>query len=239
MLKQVVLALCMTAIILATTVACQSHRTDLQQTMNDAKVLTMPPELVLGKSVKGEPIGVRVFGNSEPTIFIMGGIHGDETTSVDLTTNLITTLEQNPEYVSGKRVAILRVANPDGYAANKRVNAHGVDCNRNFPASNFKSSRRYGNESGSEPETRAIIAALDQLQPALIISIHSIDKGRECNNYDGPAQEVAKLMSEYNKYPVAANIGYPTPGSMGTYCGIDRKMPMITLELPRGVSGEE
>lgn len=242
----------MTAIILATTVACQSHRLELprgelhrteeatiQQTMDDAKVLTMPPELVLGKSVKGKPIGVRVFGNSVSTIFIMGGIHGDETTSVDLTTNLITTLEQNPAYISGKRVAILRVANPDGYAAKNRVNANGVDLNRNFPASNFKQTRRYGKESASEPETRAIIAALDQLQPSLIISIHSIDKGRECNNFDGPAEEIARRMSEHNKYPVAPTIGYPTPGSMGTYCGIDRKIPMITLELPRGVSGEE
>jgi protein MpaA len=46
-------------------------------------------------------------------------------------------------------------------------------------------------------------------------------------------------MSGYNKYPPEPTIGYPTPGSMGTYCGIDRKIPMITLELPRDASGEE
>ena len=196
-------------------------------------------ETLLGKSVKGAPISLTLFGDGAPTIFILGGIHGDETTSVDLTTNLIALLQQHPEYAEGKRVAILRVANPDGYAAKRRVNAHGVDLNRNFPASNYKNSRRYGKESASEPETRALLAALDQLEPSLIISIHSIDKGRECNNYDGPAEEIAKRMSEHNKYPVAPAIGYPTPGSMGTYCGIDRKIPMITLELPRGVSGEE
>ena len=107
---------------------------------------------------------------------------------------------------------------------------HGVDLNRNFPASNYKNSRRYGKESASEPETQAILRALDQLQPALIISIHSIDGGRECDNYDGPGEAMATVMSGYNKYPVEPTIGYPTPGSMGTYCGIDRKIPMITLE---------
>ena len=182
---------------------------------------------------------MQIFGDGSPTIFILGGIHGDETTSVDLTTNLMALLQEHPEYCEGKRIAILRVANPDGYGAKRRVNAHGVDLNRNFPASNYKNSRRYGKESASEPEARALLAALDQLEPALIISIHSIDKGRECNNYDGPAEQVAKRMSEHNHYPVAPTIGYPTPGSMGTYCGIDRKIPMITLELPRGVSGEE
>ena len=182
---------------------------------------------------------MRIFGNGSPTVFIMGGIHGDETTSVDLTTNLIAVLQQNPAYLCGKRVAILRVANPDGYAFKRRLNAHTVDVNRNFPATNFTHSRWYGKEPASEPETRAILAALDQLQPSLIISIHSIDGGRECNNFDGPAEEVAKVMSEYNKYRVASTIGYPTPGSMGTYCGIDRNIPMITLELPRSASGEE
>ena len=156
-----------------------------------------------------------------------------------MTTNLIAVLENHPENYAGKRVAILRVANPDGYAAKRRVNAHGVDLNRNFPASNFKNSRCYGKESASEPETQAILAALDQMQPSLIISIHSIDGGRECNNYDGPGEAMATVMSEYNKYPVEPTIGYPTPGSMGTYCGIDRKIPMITLELPRAASGEE
>jgi predicted deacylase len=86
---------------------------------------------------------MQIFGDGAPTIFIMGGIHGDETTSVDLTTNLIALLQEHSEFVQGKRVAILRVANPDGYASKKRVNAHGVDSNRNVPASNYKNSRRY------------------------------------------------------------------------------------------------
>ena len=59
------------------------------------------------------------------------------------------------------------------------------------------------------------------------------------NNYDGPAQPIAQLMSRYNGYPVTATIGYPTPGSLGSYAGIDRHIPMITLELPRSLPADK
>ncbi len=195
-------------------------------------VAIQPTVIPLGQSVKGAPITMQVFGSAGPTIFFMAGIHGNEEQSVQLADQMIAWITQHPDQIAGKRVAILRVANPDGYAANRRVNANGVDLNRNFPAKNYEASRRYGNDAASQPETRAIIAALDQLQPQLIISVHSIDGGRQCNNYDGPAQQVAELMSKSNHYPAEATIGYPTPGSMGSFAGIDRKIPMITLELP-------
>src|SRR6476660_8430540 len=40
----------------------------------------------IGRSVKGTPMMLRTFGSGPSTVFIMGRIHGDETTSVDLTT---------------------------------------------------------------------------------------------------------------------------------------------------------
>jgi protein MpaA len=60
-----------------------------------------------------------------------------------------------------------------------------------------------------------------------------------CNNYDGPAQHIAELMSRYNGYAAKSNIGYPTPGSLGSWAGIDRQIPMITLELPRSLPGNK
>src|SRR5205085_5664810 len=96
----------------------------------------------------------------------------------------------------------------------------------------------FGQQATSEPETRAIISAIDVTHPRLIISIHSIDDGRECDNYDGPAADIARVMSRYNGYRVTGTMGYPTPGSLGSYAGIDQQIPIITLELPRKQSGE-
>ena len=36
--------------------------------------------------------------------------------------------------LAGKQVVLVPATNPDGLAANQRVNAHGVDVNRNFDA---------------------------------------------------------------------------------------------------------
>jgi protein MpaA len=202
--------------------------------------------ILLGSSVQGRPINMQVFGQPLGTpVLIMGAIHGDETTSADLTKNLVQLLGTHSDLTAGKRVAVITVANPDGLAAGTRVNANRVDVNRNFPASNYRAGRasstnpRYGASAGSEPETRAIMAALEQVHPRLLISIHSITDGRQCNNYDGPAKAIAELMSARNKYPPTATIGYPTPGSLGSYAGIDRQVPMITLELPRDLPAEK
>jgi predicted deacylase len=203
-------------------------------------------EMRIGTSVQGRPIKMLVFGGAPGTpILIMGAIHGDETTTVDLTTNLIELLKARPEVCAGKRVAVIPVANPDGYAARTRSNANRVDVNRNFPATNYRAGRssstqpRFGPSAASEPETRAVLKAIDEIGPRLLISIHSITDGRQCNNYDGPAQAIAELMSAKNGYRCAANIGYPTPGSLGSYAGIDKQIPMITLELPRNLPDDK
>jgi protein MpaA len=43
-------------------------------------------------------------------------------------------------------------------------------------------------------------------------------------------------MAAGNGYEVRANIGYPTPGSLGNWAGVDQNIPIITLELPGGSS---
>ena len=55
----------------------------------------------------------------------------------------------------------------------------------------------------------------------------------------GDAKELAEKISVIIKYPVEESIGYPTPGSFGTWAGIERNVPTITLELDEGVNIEE
>jgi len=197
----------------------------------------------LGRSVKGVPLVLEVFGEGPERILIFGGIHGNEPTSAEVARKLANRLRIDWELFTGKTVAILAEANPDGLADGRRANANGVDLNRNFPAENWRRSRRGGRRHGSapasEPETQAIIRAMELICPSRIVSIHSTRRGTHCNNFDGPADRLADLMAQFNDYPVKASMGYRTPGSFGSWAGIDQNIPTITLELPRDLNGPQ
>jgi murein peptide amidase A len=200
-------------------------------------------QVVLGRSIQGREITMHTLRGGPRTVLVMGGIHGSEPTSVDVAEGLLELLRTHPHLAAGKTVSIITVTNPDGYARRSRYNANQIDINRNFAATNFKPGRqaafRSGDAPNSEPETQAIIRAIELTRPVLLISIHSIARGRECNNYDGPAEHIANIMTQHNGYPSVPTIGYPTPGSLGSYAGIDKQIPMITLELPRTLPGDQ
>ena len=81
-----------------------------------------------------------------------------------------------------------------------------------------------GASPASEPETRAVMRAIERFAPVRIVTIHSINRDRFCNNFDGPGRRLAEAMARLNRYPVRASIGYPTPGSFGGWAGIERKI---------------
>lgn len=196
-----------------------------------------PRRFEVGRSRRDRPIEAWDFGGDGPTVLVIGGIHGDEPTSATVTRDLLDELRRRPELTQGARVVIVPESNPDGLAAGTRANERGVDLNRNFPARNWRRapgrSLRRGDAPASEPETLAVLDVIARTRPALIVAIHSIGGGRHCNNYDGPARHFAEAMTEKNGYPTRASIGYPTPGSLGSWAGIDLGIPTITLELPR------
>jgi len=186
---------------------------------------------------------MHVFGDGAEPTFIFGGIHGDEPTAASLAHKLCELLKSHPRLWENRSVAVICQANPDGLARGTRGNSRGVDLNRNFPARNWRpspSGRYHGGPSPqSEPETRALVRAVEMLKPGRIVSIHSIRRGKHCNNYDGPAEHLARAMSAHNGYPAKASIGYPTPGSFGTWAGKERHIPTITLELPADLAAEQ
>lgn len=194
--------------------------------------------VTLGYSVEGRPLVMTVFGAGSNPVLIFGGIHGHEPTGAQLAQRLVRYLGRNPHIWRRTPIAILPQANPDGLVKGTRQNINGVDCNRNFAARNWRRSRAghrfYGGPRAlSEPETRAIVKAVQMLEPRFIVAIHSMADGGFCNNYDGPARFLAQIMARENHYPVKGSIGYPTPGSFGSWAGIDKNIPTITLELPR------
>lgn len=200
-----------------------------------------PQTRQLGKSVLGLPIVGHSFGASGPKTLIFAAIHGDEPNTAFVANQLVEHLIKNPEAYYARRVVVVPVANPDGLARGTRKNAREIDLNRNFPAKNFaigKKDRYFGGEQpASEPETQLLIELIDDWKPDRIVTLHAITRGKHGNNYDGPAESLAKTMSRHNEYSVLKSMGYPTPGSFGSWAGIDRQIPTITLELPSDAPG--
>ncbi len=161
---------------------------------------------------------------------IIGVFHGDEPQGKLL-------IEKYLENFDGEMLFI-PCLNPDGMTLNKRTNANNVDLNRNFPTQNWgqdgsaagKNASDYfgGKSPASEVETKFVIEIIEEFKPSIILTLHAPYK---IVNYDGPAKEIAEKISNIINYPVEKNIGYPTPGSFGTYVGIERNIPTLTLEL--------
>ena len=184
-------------------------------------------------SVEGRILYVLELGEGEKTTLILGAFHGDEVLSGRLVYRFSEYLFKEMRHRLRCRVVLMPVVNPDGLVRGKRTNANGIDINRNFPTGNWESNTASphnfpGYQPGSEPETRAVMQLLEAYRPHRIVSIHT---PLEVVNFDGPAADLARRMSRWNNYPVQADIGYPTPGSFGTYAGIERNIPTITLEL--------
>lgn len=191
------------------------------------------PWEVYSSSTEGNNIYYMKLGQGPDTVLIMGAFHGDEQTGFHLVVRLADSLYKNPGALQST-VVLVPVVNPDGLLKRSRVNANKVDINRNFPTENWspvykKDKNHPGREPGSERETQVVMALIEEFRPAKIITIHADLK---MNNYDGPGEDLARLLSNYNHYRVTGSVGYATPGSFGTYAGIERKIPTVTLELP-------
>lgn len=193
-------------------------------------------------SNEGREIVTRFIGDDGPVVLIIGGIHGAEPEGLEPTLSLVGWLEARAMPV---RAVVIEDLNPDGSAHLSRYNARGVDLNRNWPASNFRAGRRHGSQALSEVETAYGHDLIQRVEPELVIVLHSIHSGPFVN-YDGPASafatafaRAADLADASHRWGLQAEMGYPTPGSIGSYVGGDLGIPILTIEFDRGheVSG--
>ena len=128
--------------------------------------------VVIGHSVDGRRLIARVIGSdSAPRkVLLVGCIHGDECAGLRI---LSAVAARRP--AAGVQLWLVGELNPDGTAAGTRQNAHGVDLNRNFP---YRWRRitdptyDSGPRPASEPETRAAIALIRRIHPAVTIWYH-------------------------------------------------------------------
>lgn len=204
-------------------------------------LVTLPPaqtppaqHQLMGRSVQGRAIMIQVLGRGGDTTLILGTIQGDEPAGAALVEQLSEHLRKNPTLLDGRRVVLLPVANPDGLAARTRGNAHGVDLNRNFEASNRVDNDTNGHSALTEPESQAIQKIIKEYGPSRIVSIHQPSTSSEGIDFDGPARALATRMAQYCDLPITKRGA--EPGSLGSYAGEELKIPIITLELAKGVT---
>ena len=168
------------------------------------------------------------------TILFIGVFHGDEPQGEILINKYKENLN---EKALTNKLLFIPCLNPDGKILNTRQNSNFVDLNRNFPTKNWVISEKKdyfgGEKPNSEIETKFMTEILEEYKPDFILSFHA---PFEIVNFDGPAEKEAKRISELCGYPVQEDIGYPTPGSFGTYAGVERQIPVITLELSENES---
>lgn len=191
---------------------------------------------IFGYSAQGLPIPAYKFGTSGAHILILGGVHGDEVEGVKAAYGLFDKfVESNFPY--NLQITLVPAMNLDGVLAKTRGNSRGVDLNRNLPTSDWSpeamTPRYYpGPHPCSEPENVALTSFLEKNRPHLILSLHS---WKPLINVNGACRPEAELLSQLTGYEITEDIGYPTPGSLGTYTGHERDIPTITYEIERGL----
>ena len=136
----------------------------------------------IGHSVKGRPI--RAWRLGEPgrrRIVLVSTMHGNEPHTRGILASL-----RDGRAIRGVDLWVIPTYNPDGLARGSRRNARGVDLNRNFPYKwadldgNYESGRR----PGSEPETRAVMRFLEEIDPRRVISFHQPLNGVDTDTKD-------------------------------------------------------
>ena len=201
-------------------------------------------EIILGKSIKGVDIKGYSFGdeNCFNKTLIIGGIHGVEPQSKEICDLYIEEIKNKP-FPENCYLLLISALNPDGLLLKTRGNANGVDLNRNFPSSTWKNIPVSGNSSyypgvspASEPETQIIVDLLKKNNFKKIVAVHTNYTIQFPNppmiNYDSEqSRELAEKLSLACGLIAKSDIGYPTPGSLGTYLGKDLKKISVTIEL--------
>jgi len=217
----------------------------------------------IGQSVRGRDIvgvGFSASQNPAQALVLVNGIHGDEMNSAPIVSQLVADVESGavtlPPTVG---LYVIESLNPDGEAENKRLNANGVDLNRNWETYDWQIGVEIatytflpqggGREPFSEPETRAMrdwLSALQAEYPAgmAVIYFHSayppnglIMPGTHRVNSrdlgDSASREVGVILSEATGYGYS-NFwpgGYTVSGDASTWA-VAHLMRSLTVELP-------
>ncbi|MGZ3768879.1 MAG: M14 family zinc carboxypeptidase [Bdellovibrio sp.] len=188
---------------------------------------------------KGLPVLGYEFHNNGPEVLILGGVHGDEVEGVVASQELLKHFIASFPYKLN--LTLVPQFNYEGVVFKTRGNGNGVDLNRNLPTKDWSpvvATPRYhpGPSAGSENENKGLIQYLEIKKPVFVLSLHS---WHPVLNVNGNCRFVAEVIARHTDYKIDDSIGYPTPGCLGTFAGLERNLPTLTYEIERGLSAEK
>ena len=134
-----------------------------------ARFPNMATVIDYGKSVKGRPLRLVLVMkkgtfSERPTLIMSGSTHGDEYLHIeDRLPERLLTQGKTPGDVrefldNGGAIVFIPILNPDGFDARSRLNANGVDLNRDWDL------KPAGFKGFTQPETRNLQAMLETLR---------------------------------------------------------------------------
>lgn len=195
-------------------------------------------ETALGLPIHGYRFKAAGSGSEKAHVLVIGGVHGDEPEGVVASRVLLEIFREN--YDLNLNLTLIPEFNPEGVLLKTRGNSNAVDLNRNLPTKDWSpvaATKRYhpGPSPLSEKENQALVDWLGKNQVQLIISLHS---WKPMLNTNGDIPE-ALVISKMTGYIIEPDIGYPTPGSLGTYTGLEKKIPTLTYEIERDITFDQ
>ena len=200
----------------------------------------------IGYSLEKRPIVCHRLGSGPLHVLIVGGIHGNEIGTVKLVYRLISQLSREESAWNHLTIHCIPCLNPDGLAVAQdhpgffsggklgRLNARGVDLNRNFPSQNFTSrsvwahGKNYqestevfcGETAASEPEIQALLSHISAFRPEVYVAFHSA--GRDVmGSSDALGQKLAAAFSKATNYRLQSHEkgrGLGQTGTAGDWC---------------------
>jgi hypothetical protein len=215
---------------------------------------------VIGESAGGYPIESFQMGNGHNQIVLIGAIHGGyEWNTALLAYRLLLYFSAQSELVpSNVTLHIVPVANPDGMYATTgstgpfvvtdvsgdttmgRTNSNGVDLNRNWGC-DWSSVAIWqqtvvsgGTRPFSEPETSALQGYINNVDPDVVIWLHSaaglLVPGNCQDVFHESSWRAASIYGAAAGYPIGEFTAYPVSGDAANWLA-QHKIASFTVEL--------